>query len=321
MAQAQGNRAIEGQAAGAIGVSYYETGQLEFAMTYYEKALAISREVNDKVREGGWLGNMANANVLLGKMQKALEYYEQARLISNEIRDDMRESGHLNNMGVVYEAIGEIEKAITYTREALKISQRIKDKRGEGIRWGNIGDYLSILGHYQDAVFNLQESIKILLDIKLIALAQERQYVLVRAYWLMGDLEKSLQTLDEALVYDIPSNELVGLSLEGCIRYCLGDKIQAQKAFNKVISLAHDGLTDSSANYQTVYTQALAQVGLWLIEGDIVHYNEALTGYKAGLSILDSVGVRRREKQVLDALLACSTERDGTELLDLLEQG
>ncbi|MDX2077637.1 MAG: tetratricopeptide repeat protein [bacterium] len=322
MAQAQGNRVVEARLLGAIGLSYTEVGQYQSSQAYYEKGLAISIEIDDKSLQMRMCGNLGNVFTALGQLEPAILYTEEAIRISHEIGDEMREGILLHNIAIIYETLGNLEKAVDYTRQALNLSHKTNDSEGNGINLGSLGENLALMGRYQDAIFNLGESIKIFKQLKLFGLAQWRLYTLASVYWRMGDMSNAVKTIEETKLYDIPSDEAQGLHLiEGCIRYCAGDMVQARQSFENEIAISTVSLAESPNRYQVMYARAHAYVGLWCITGEMRHYTEALIGYKNGLSILDSSGVRHREHQIVQTLLACATNREGSEFLDLLMRG
>ena len=74
-------------------------------------------------------------------MEKAIVYYEKALAISQEIDEQgkAKENNDSETSEDVYSDMGHVEKAIEYHEKALAISQEIGDKRGEGADLGNLG--------------------------------------------------------------------------------------------------------------------------------------------------------------------------------------
>ena len=57
---------------GNLGSAFYRLGQVEKAIQYYEKALAIDKEIGNRREEGADLGNLGNAYRDLGQVEKAI---------------------------------------------------------------------------------------------------------------------------------------------------------------------------------------------------------------------------------------------------------
>ena len=60
-------------------------GQYQRAISCYEDALNVARDMNDHGGEGARLGNLGSAYINLGQVKKAIEYYNQAIEIAYEI--------------------------------------------------------------------------------------------------------------------------------------------------------------------------------------------------------------------------------------------
>ncbi|MBK6983619.1 MAG: tetratricopeptide repeat protein [Bacteroidetes bacterium] len=61
-----------------------------------------------------------------GNIDKALEFYEKALKISREIEDDKAVSYCLNNIAYIYDSQGFVAKAIDYYYKALKQMSKIR---------------------------------------------------------------------------------------------------------------------------------------------------------------------------------------------------
>ncbi len=139
IAQEIGYRKGEGADLGNLGIAYSHLGQVEKAIQYYEKALAITQEIGDRRGEGNALGNLGNAYSDLGQVEKAIQYYEKALAIAQEIGDRRGEGNRLVYLGLAYSDLGQVEKAIQYYEKALATAQEIGYRRGEGNSLNNLG--------------------------------------------------------------------------------------------------------------------------------------------------------------------------------------
>ncbi len=112
---------------GNLGNAYSDLGQVEKAIQYYEKALAIAQEIGDRRNEGNWLGNLGLAYSDLGQVEKAIQYYEKALAIAQEIGDRRGEGAWLNNLGVVFKDEKKYKEALACYLLARDIRTQIKD--------------------------------------------------------------------------------------------------------------------------------------------------------------------------------------------------
>jgi tetratricopeptide (TPR) repeat protein len=92
---------------------------------------------------------------VLGKTQEALSYYEQALAIRREVGNRGGEGAALNNLGGVYNVLGEKQEALSYYEQALVISREIGDRGGEGETLWNVGALNFEQGHYDVALASL----------------------------------------------------------------------------------------------------------------------------------------------------------------------
>ena len=151
---------------GNLGAAYSDLGQVEKAIEYYEDALVIAREIGDRRGEGNRLGNLGNVYSDLGQVKKAIEYYEDARIISKGIGDRRNEGAWLGNLGSAYYVLGQVEKAIGYYEDALAISKEIGDGRTEGNAFGNLGLAYRALGQVEKAIEYYENALTIGKEIK-----------------------------------------------------------------------------------------------------------------------------------------------------------
>ncbi|MDA0524342.1 tetratricopeptide repeat protein [Methanococcoides alaskense] len=151
---------------GNLGIAYSDLGQVEKAIEYHEQALVISREIGDRSGEGADLGNLGIAYHALGQVEKAIEYHEQALVISREIGDRREEGIWIGNLGIAYSDLGQVEKAIEYYEQALVISRETGNRSGEGNNLGNLGLAYSNLGKVEKAIEYLEKALEIGTEIK-----------------------------------------------------------------------------------------------------------------------------------------------------------
>jgi tetratricopeptide (TPR) repeat protein len=79
------------------------------------------------------LGNLGNAYAALGDARKAIEFYEKQLAIAREIGDRGGEGDALANMGMAYKKLGDKEKAKALWQAALAIYRAIESPHAKTV--------------------------------------------------------------------------------------------------------------------------------------------------------------------------------------------
>ncbi|MCL1491077.1 MAG: tetratricopeptide repeat protein [Pseudanabaena sp. Salubria-1] len=183
------------------GIQQYQISQFEEAFQYWQQALAIYREIKDRLGEGASLGNLGIAYGSLNKYEKAIEFHLQSLAIDREIKDRLGEGQSLRNLGIAYYFLGKYDKAIEFQLQSLAIAREIKDRLGEGNALGNLGLSYDSLGKYDKAIeFHLQY----------LAIAREIKNRLGEGQSLgnLGNAYRNLGKYDKAIEYQLQSLEI-----------------------------------------------------------------------------------------------------------------
>jgi tetratricopeptide (TPR) repeat protein len=134
-----GYRQGEGSDLCNMGNAYYELGELLRAIEIHEQALAINREIGNRRGECSNLNTLGLAYVALGEPHRAIEFYEQKLAITRDTGDRRSECNALANLGIAYAALGETHRAISFYQSPLAFTREIGDRRGESAVLGNLG--------------------------------------------------------------------------------------------------------------------------------------------------------------------------------------
>ncbi|MCX9076293.1 MAG: tetratricopeptide repeat protein, partial [Candidatus Methanoperedens sp.] len=228
-----GDRRGEGNALGNLGLAYDALGQVEKAIQYYEKTLPIDKEIGDRRGEGTTLGNLGNAFYSLGQIEKAIQYYEKALDIAQEIEDRKGEGNALGNLGIAYNRFGQVEKAIQYYERALAIAQEIGDRRGEGNALGNLGIAYSALGQIENAIQYYEKALAIVKKIGDRKGEGNTLGNLGNAYSALGQVKKAIQYYEKALAI---AQEIGDRRGEGARLNNLGFVFQNEKKYRDALA-------------------------------------------------------------------------------------
>lgn len=109
---------------------HYEAGEWQWALHYYQQALALAEAVGDRSGQAANLINMGVAYMKLGEMGWALACHEQSLSIQQAIGGRGWQASTLNNLGMLYDGLGEMGWALEYYKQAEGIREAIGDRVG-----------------------------------------------------------------------------------------------------------------------------------------------------------------------------------------------
>ncbi|NEO90819.1 MAG: tetratricopeptide repeat protein [Moorea sp. SIO3G5] len=142
-----------------IGFVYQNLGFTQKALEYYNSALSIYQAISDRQWEAVILNNIGAVYSDLGEKQQALDYYQQALPLRRKVGDRQGEATTLHNIGKVYSDLGEKQQALEYYQQALPLSKTVGDRKEEAVTLSNIGKVYSDLGEKQQALEYYQQAL------------------------------------------------------------------------------------------------------------------------------------------------------------------
>jgi superkiller protein 3 len=126
-----------------LGVVLYKQGELEAAITYYQKAI----QLNPKYAKA--YNNLGNALYYQGKLDEAITYYQKA------IQLDPKYAPAYNGLGNALYYQGKVEEAITYSQKSIQLDPK------NVIAYNNLGIMLYKQGKLEAAITNYQKAIQL----------------------------------------------------------------------------------------------------------------------------------------------------------------
>ena len=144
-----------------IGLIYMNQGNTPRALEYFQKSQAIKEELGDKKGIGAILNNIGLIYHDQGDYPRALEYYQKSLAIKEELGDKKSISGGLVNIGIIYYSQGNYPRALEYYQKSLTIFEEFGDKFGIATSLGNIGHIYSDQGNFPLALEFYQKSLVI----------------------------------------------------------------------------------------------------------------------------------------------------------------
>ncbi len=145
-----------------VGWYLFERAEYQEAQRYYEKAVAMKREVfvEESLDTAASLNNLALVYDTQGKYDEALALYEQALAIKRKALGEQHISTatSLNNLAIVYSAQGKYDEALAMHQQELAITRRAFGEQHPNTAksLGNLANVYRAQGKYDEAL-NLYE--------------------------------------------------------------------------------------------------------------------------------------------------------------------
>ncbi len=141
-----GDRTNRGISLNAIGDVYYDLGEYDSALDYYQQALALRQSIGDRYGVARTQNNLGRTHNKLGKLSQALEFYQLALNQANSLGDKFGRVNALNSLGLIYAETGKNKEALSYLQQALG-----SDTIGRIQTLNNLGWLHTKLGKYPEA--------------------------------------------------------------------------------------------------------------------------------------------------------------------------
>ncbi len=109
------------------GIQQYQNNQFKGAFDSWQKALAIYREIKDRLGEARSLHNLGLGYSLIGFHQKAITFLQESLIITRELKDIELEAKSLSSLGNAYYDLGQYPKALECYQQVLLVYKAIGD--------------------------------------------------------------------------------------------------------------------------------------------------------------------------------------------------
>lgn len=114
---------LEGKSAvfNNIGLIYKAQGQFDQAIAFYHEALALQKTLGDEKRYASTAINLAGLYYQQGKLDKALDAYYQSQMVYKKFQDTVKIAVTTYSMALVYWQWDQNDKALEMLAEALTV--------------------------------------------------------------------------------------------------------------------------------------------------------------------------------------------------------
>jgi VWFA-related protein len=109
-----------------LGILYTETKDYRQAVSYFQKALDLKKEINNYSNQHHVLNNLGNLNYIINNFKEAQSYYEQALIRSREIGELKSGGIACNGLMLTWNKLGNDKMAVFYGKQAINTFQQIR---------------------------------------------------------------------------------------------------------------------------------------------------------------------------------------------------
>ncbi|MEI2582076.1 tetratricopeptide repeat protein [Scytonema sp. PRP1] len=218
----------------------------EQSLVYYQKALAVAKELLNSQYESSIFYNIGRVYQDWGKYEQAITYYQQSKELDQQLGRDKDVANMWYWLGDCYREWGKYEQAIECQNQALAIRQQLYDQVGIASAYFRLGKIYQGWGKYEQAISSYQQS-------------QERYQHLGRDkdvanlwYW-QGDCYREWGKYSQAL--ECENQDLV-------IRQQLDDRASIANAYNQLGRIYQGwGKYEQAINYYQQSKELYQQLG------------------------------------------------------------
>ena len=122
-----------------IGYIYRQQGQLDTALDFYQRALALKKQVGNLADIARSLDNIGGIYDSQGQLDTALDFYQRALALTEQVGNPADIALSLNNIGSIYNAHGQLDTALDYHQRSLALFEQVGNPDDIALSLNNIG--------------------------------------------------------------------------------------------------------------------------------------------------------------------------------------
>lgn len=155
------NQSVIAQNYRLYGIYFEGTDNLEKALEFLFKSLAIRKRLGDEKGVAGCYVSIGICHQRVGQIAKGIHYQKLALKYFESVKNEGAISSIYSNLGSNYNNLGKIDSAIYYLKKVIVMKKRANDLVGLSKGYHNIGTSYTYLGNYQEAIRCFRKAIEI----------------------------------------------------------------------------------------------------------------------------------------------------------------
>ena len=122
-----------------LGHLRYRLGDLDGAVSTYEKILSLGNTISDKEMIAVATGNLGIVYETRGDLDEAEDMYRKSLALNEQLGRKQGMAADYGNLGIVYRARGDLDEAEDMYRKSLALNEQLGRKQGMAADYGNLG--------------------------------------------------------------------------------------------------------------------------------------------------------------------------------------
>jgi diguanylate cyclase (GGDEF)-like protein len=192
------------------GYAYSDQGKLDDAVKTYLQALAITRKIPDRRKEGIVLNNLADASLTQGHYSACVQFAQQTIPLSQSLGDSGLEATAQVNLGLCHMGIGNVQQGASEVNHGLDFFRKSNAKPDIETILGQLSSAYEKAGMYKEALKAMQEQRS--LTAELFHADRDRALAEMKGKFDASQREKQIEVLQEK--NQVQSVELKNKSLQ-----------------------------------------------------------------------------------------------------------
>lgn len=184
-----------------LGYCFYDSGDIENALSHYQQALSFRQAIDDRRGEALARTAIGGVNSFLGEHQLALDSHNEAMKLFRVIGDHLGEAAALNGIGRAYEDLSENQIALDSYLRARDIYQQAGKSDYEALSYYYIGRVYRSLDDSPAALNFYNQCISRSRKVGNLRFVAYAQKDIGIIYNLLGLRQKALERFEQALKY------------------------------------------------------------------------------------------------------------------------
>ena len=269
-----------------IGLIYSKLGQQEQALDFCSRALPIREEVGDHSGLAATLSSLGLAHYRLGQWQQALEYYDRALAIQEEVGDRIGLAATLSSVGLIYNSVGQREQAVDFYTRALAIQEKAGNQVGLAQTLNNLGLVYASLGQWEKVLDFYNRALSIQEEIGHQAGISQALNNIGGVYHNLEQWEQALEFYGRALTIMEGAGYQQGVATTFSN---MGSIHSSLGQHEKALDFFNRALSiQAEIRHQAGLATTLSNIGS--VHSDLEQWEQALEFYNRALSVQEEIG-------------------------------